>query len=611
MRLPLTLACLSALLLAGSGAAAAPILAPPGSPDFDASLDALRKGYERMEDEFVTPENGLFLDPIVAPAEVITVEAFFAQIEEQDFELFSGKHPYEVLLSYDEHGDEGNFAGIASVGVAARLMVLRKEGAPAAEIARARAAVVRAAKAWHAYGTIGGPGVVARGVRRVTPASPTDPPFPGAPVEIVPLFDANGAPLPADKVAVWRAPVAAGLDGWIWLDDTSKDQISGYALAVAWLWDALQGDPEAPVGLAGDMAAGLAAAARALMTTAPEKGIDLCIRDADGRLTKHHDLNPRTLTPEGAPVPEDFSLKNGFNALLALGVIRAAYHVSGDDEIGRYYYEELIGRRLMAVDPTTTLGIMYVGGATNYSNVNMAAIGLATLGRFETDPYVRERIAEALATQFWNAGSDRDASHVEQAWFDAIYGAYASAAPYTISQRVRQNLGGFPPAPCFERDRINCDATEIEAGQCVAIDGSTLIELLPGEGHGGQPVAKDIVPMSIRPDSDFMWRSDPHQVNGGASTRMDPRGDFLAAYWLARASELATPDANLSPNARPPLSYTLGPIDPEAEPPAQSNTEDTGCGCRAAGRTDSLPGIAALVMLGLAALRRQRAASCD
>jgi hypothetical protein len=117
MRLPLTIACLSTVLLAWSGAAAAPILAPPGSPDFDASLDALRKGYERMEDEFVTPENGLFLDPIVAPAEVITVEAFFAQIEEQDFELFSGKHPYEVLLSYDEHGDEGNFAGVASVGV--------------------------------------------------------------------------------------------------------------------------------------------------------------------------------------------------------------------------------------------------------------------------------------------------------------------------------------------------------------------------------------------------------------------------------------------------------------------------------------------------------------
>jgi hypothetical protein len=90
-----------------------------------------------MEDVFVTPENGLFLNPIVAPAGVITIEAFFAQSQEQDFEIFSGKHPYEVLLSYDEHGDEGNFAGVASVGVAARLMVLRKEGAPAAEIAHA------------------------------------------------------------------------------------------------------------------------------------------------------------------------------------------------------------------------------------------------------------------------------------------------------------------------------------------------------------------------------------------------------------------------------------------------------------------------------------------
>lgn len=585
--------------------------AEPILPTEPPALAALRGGYERLEDTFVTRENGLFLDPIAQPPHVATIEAFFAQSAELDFAAFSGLHPFEVLADYDEHGDEGNFAGIASVGVAARLLYLRQAGAPAAEIARARDAAVRAARAWHAYGAIGGPGIVARGVRRVTPAA-GDPPFPGTPPELVPLQDSGGSPLPVDKVAVWRAPVASGFDGWIWFDDTSKDQVSGYALAVAWLWDALSGDPEVDPQLLEDLAVGLGAFAHALMEVAPEVGVDLCIRDADGRLTRHFDLNPRLLGPDGIPLPEGGLLKNGFNSLLALGIIRTAYHVTGDPEIGRYYYEELIGRRRMAEDPTTTVAAMYLGAPTNYSNVNMAAIGLASLGRFESDPYVLAQLETTLSTQFWDAGSDRDASHVEQAWFDAVYGSYSAAAPRAISGRVENNLAGFPAAPCFERDRINCDEQEIAAKQCVAVDGVTAIEVMDGVGHNGQPVARDWLPMSIRPDSDFVWRSDPHTVNGSASTRMDPRGDWLAAYWLARLSELGDPEANRSPFARPALPYTLGEGEGGAggggggAAPSAPAAGDEGCSCRAAGSTGApLPSGGILwVLAALAAVGR-------
>ncbi|MFO0614451.1 MAG: hypothetical protein U0414_17840 [Polyangiaceae bacterium] len=576
----------------------------------DAPLVDLAKGYARLERTFVTRENGLFLDPIGKPEEVATIEGFFAQTANDDFQSFTGKHPFDVLASYDEHGDEGNFAGIASVGIAARLMVLRKEGAPAAEIAIARDAAVRAAIAWHAYGAIGGPGVVARGVRRVTPAG-GDPPFPGPAPEIVPLKDGGGSPLPADKHAVWRAPVAPGFDGWVWFDDTSKDQVSGYALAAAWLWDALHDDPMVDPKIAQDLADDLNRFARALMKVSPEHGIDLCLRDADGRLTSFNDLNPRSLSPDGEPLPEDYSLKNGFNALLALGIIRAAYHVSGDPEVGAYYYSELVGRRRMAEDPTTTLSFMYLGAATNYSNVNMAAIGLATLGRFETDPYVRERLGVTLDAGFWSAGSDRDASHVEQAWFDAIYGAYSASAPADIPARVSKNLSGFPPAPGFQRDRVNCDDAELAAKSCVAIDGTTILHILDETGHGGGPVAADILPMSIRPDSDFMWRSDPHSPNGHASTLMDPRGDWLAAYWLGRISTLATPVLNVSPFARPALPYTLGEGGAGG---ASSGTgggaplpSDEGCACSVtSARTDPRPLLTGAAMaLGLC-LRRAR-----
>lgn len=546
-RLAVSVAAL--LALSAAPAAADPILAGPGDPSFDAALEALASGYQRQQDVFATLENGLSLDAIFKPEEVPTVQAFFAQTATLDYQQFSGKHPYEAMIAYDEHGDEGNFAGVASVGVAARLIVLKAQGAPADEIARARDAAVRAAQAWHVYGAIGGPGVVARGVRRVAPWNAGDPPFPGMTPILTPLFDGAGNPLPPEKSAVWRAPVAPGFDGWIWFDDTSKDQVCGYALAVAWLWDALHDDPLVPPDVPAAIAADLAVFAKALMKVAPELGIDLVIRDADGRLTSHNDINPRQLGPGGV-LPESATLRNGFNAAMALAIVRAAYHVSGDEEIGKYYYEELIGKRDLPTDAATNAGALFVGAATNYSNVNMLAVSLATLGRFETDEYVKKQLDATLYGQFWSVGSDRDVSHVEQGWFDAIYGAYGPVAPLGIRTRMANNLGGFQPAPAFGRDRMNCDDAEIAAGVCLGIDGVTMIELMPTQGHGGGVVAKDIVPMSIRPDSDFAWRSDPHQVNGGASTVLNPGGDFLAAYWLARGSDLEERYKNRSPFAR-------------------------------------------------------------
>jgi hypothetical protein len=555
--LPLPLAAavaLAALSLPALPASADPILAGPGAPAYDASLGSLAAAYQRQQDVFATAESGLSLDVDVQSAAIQTVKDFFAQAMTDDFKQFSGKHPYEVMNGYGEHGDEGNFAGIASVGVAARLITLRAQKAPDAEIAKARASAVAAAKAWHVYGSIGGPGVVARGVRRAKPLDPSAPPLPGTTPDLTPLKDGSGNPLPAMKSGVWRAPVASGYDGWIWLDDTSKDQVSGYALAAAWLWDALVDDPAVDKQIPVDLAVDLAAFAKQLMKVAPELDIDLCIRDGDGRLTTFHDLNPRQIVPDSV-LPEETGLRNGFNAALALGIIRAAYHVSGDPEIGNYYYSDLVGKRDLPSQAATNAGFIYLGAATNYSNVNMLAIALATLGRFETDSYVRQKIGSTLDKQFWDAGSDRDVLHVKQAWFDAIYGAYGGAPPADLPARVTGNLGGFQQPPAFERDRINCDAMELSAGVCTAIDGKTQITILPDPGHGGDPVAKDPLPMEIRPDSDFQWRSDPHSPNGNASTNMDPGGDFLAAYWLSRASELG--GNNISLKARPPVPYTF------------------------------------------------------
>jgi hypothetical protein len=534
----------------GSVAAAEPILPAPSASSVDQTLADLAAGFQRQQDIFATAETGISLDIFIKPEDVDLVRTFFAQGAARDFQQATGRHPFSVVSSFEEYGDEGNFAGVASVGVAARLMVLRRDKAPDDEIVAARNAAIRAAQAWHVYGAIGGPGVIARGIRRVRPLNASDPALPTAIPEVVPLKDGNGNPLPTDKGDAWRAPVVPGFDGWIWMDDTSKDQVVGYALACAWLYDALKGDPLVPDDVLGSLAADMKHFGQALQTVAPETGVDLCLRDADGRLTGFHDLNPRELIP-GLVVPESDTARNGFNATLALAIVRASYQVSGDDAIGRWYYDDLVASRDFPTQIAANPGLIFMGEATNFSNVNMLAIAYATLARFETDPGVRAKLQDSIQHAFWDVGSARDVSHVKQAWFDAIYASLSpNADAGAIANRIREQLSGFQPAPAFERDRVNCDDQEIAAGQCLAVDDTTVIHIAAGTNHGGGKVADAVLPMSIRPDTDFEWRSDPFELNGSASNLMDPRGDYLAAYWLARLMDRDV-TKNVSPNARP------------------------------------------------------------
>src|SRR5207248_114027 len=106
------------------------------------------------------------------------------------------------------------------------------------------------------------------------------------------------------------------------------------------------------------------------------------------------------------------------------------------------------------------------------------------------------------------------------------------------------------------------------------------------------------------------WRSDPHAFNGSASTKMDPRGDWLAAYWLARLSELGSPTANLSPRARAPIPYTLGEQGGGggggAGGGAPTGGSGGGCGCRVASDAEGSPELLAAMMFGAALARRRR-----
>jgi hypothetical protein len=439
-----------------------------------------------------------------------------------------------------------------------------------------------------------------------------------------------GNPLPASKTDTWRAPVASGYDGWIWVDNTSKDQVSGYALGVLWLWDALRNDASAPKDVVDALVTDIVLFAKELMKIKSGPNVDLVVHDADGRPTSFGDLNSRLINGSGGIVlAANSSLQNGFNAALALGVIRAAHRMSGDPAIKQYYEDELVTARDYPKYAADTAALLFVGEATNFSNANMLAIALATLGRIETLPAVRTRL-NTLIDKFWDTGtSNRAAKGAKQPWFDVIVAGFGATAHPEIPGRMHDALVAYPAVPTIQRDVINCDAAEISALSCLAVDGVTTIPLSSTKGRGGSIVSTMSVPVAVRPDTNFAWRSDPFGVNDGASNRLNPRGDWLAAYWLGRLLD-QDPSKNLiGPDVVPPVggpdagpgsdagssggtsgtSASSGGAAPGAGDPGAAS-DSGGCGCLVEGRGSNAAGMLGLAGLAAAAAfarRRRRA----
>jgi hypothetical protein len=556
-----TAAVLAALMTAGAPAVPDSLVPPPS---IDPALGDLAAAYDRQFFTFNARPFGLSLDGHIIEAHRSLIAGFFGQSE--PFETYASMHPFEVLASYGEHGDLGMFGGVAAVGDALRYVVLRDSGAPAAEVDQAREAVVRAMNAIHIMQAITGePGVVVRGVMRITPDEAGAPPVPGCCPATMPLFDGGGNPQPVPKAGTWRDDLSTGglYPDWVWMDDTSKDQVDGYAAALGALWDAVVMDPTVPEEAKQVLVDDARAWAHKLMTPVPIEVdilgtvyVDMVLTDADGRLTNWYGLNPRVID-ESTPivVPEGFGTQNGFNALLGLSVIKVCHHLTGDEDIAAFYYDELIGRRGWLDKVKADLcGVknMYVGASTNFSNVNMAFTAVYSLLRYEGDAGIRDVYRDIVENHLYRPGLGRQAGGLGQSWFDLIFaGLRGGGTDSAAVSEALATLGQFTAPPYFNPEVINCDAAEISAGTCTAVDGTTVITLASGSGHGGSVVAENVLPKSLRPPSNFEWRSDPHDVNGGGGNRLNPGGDFRAAYWLGRFLQWSGDNSvNVSPYAR-------------------------------------------------------------
>lgn len=605
-------------LLTTSAAVADSIVPGPGEPGHDAALERLADAYDLQIHALIAVPLGFGLEAFVDdPGRRAIIDDFFAS-GASDFRAHTGRHPYEVIEAYGEHGDLGMFGGVQAAGDAFRYAVLRDSGAAPARVDAARQALLRAMDGLHWMTQITGePGLLARGIRRAMP-EPGDPPLPGTLPVTLPLFDAMGRPQPADKEPTWRDDNSGELPFLIWIDDCSKDQIDGYIFALGAMYDVVAEDETIPRErvdrlVADSLAIGLRLLER--VEVAPGVEVDLVIQDADGRPGTFHDLSAEEIAP-GAVLPGAPAI-NGFNGWMALGIIRTLYHITGDERLGRFYYEELLAGRDYLTSVEDSIAVMYFGEQTNYSNVNMAFVAAYGILRYESDEVIGLRARTILNDHLYAPDKNREARGLGQSFFDFIYAAFRvgprDVGRTAIAEGI-STLGEFPSPPYWNPLVDNCDAAEIASGTCTLIDG-TVVSIAADGGWGGGTVAVEPLPKRLRPPSNFEWRSDPHSVNGGGGGRLNPGGDFHAAYWMGRyLQQGSTGFENVSPLARPAPPRVPGPdggsgVDGGVRADAGGGGgSGDGCGCRVAG-TPGLgfaSGAVIAAVAWLAGVRRRR-----
>lgn len=649
-------AILAAILACSSSVALAEPLFPAGAyPALDQTMARHhRQFYELNAAPFGLSLNG-HIPPLSTPEGAAArglIDAFLAQDAELDFQTHSGKHPFEVIATYGEHGDLGFFGGVALLGTAFEYMTLKRDGASAEALAASRARVVRAVESWHIFYVVtGGGGLVARGIRRVVPEDPSDPPIPDPTPDFIPLFGADGKPLPAPKDnGSERADASDGAlppGTWTWIDSCSKDQLSGQVLGMVALYEAIKDDPDIDQALVTRMQADARGVGEMLMqkrellgletaaSLSPGTLYDLIIMDADRRATFFHDLNPFSL--EKVYVDPEGGTFNMFNVVMAWGIIKGLHHITGDERLEAFLYDDLLDERAFPAkitdrDAPGVIDYMYAGLKTNFDVPDMTGVVLFLALWLEKDPAVTAPLHDYLEHAWWlDPGESRTARLAKQPLWHALYLAVTARGtdPVLVAE-LADLLEGFTLGPYWETARTNCDEAEIAARECLAIDGKTTL-VLEGQAPNGRWLATEALHPSIRPTSDFNARSNSFEVNGGGGgDKLNPGGDLMAAYWMARYFQARAPgQSSLAKNARDhmPIGGAAPVADPGPEPAAEPTPETApdasaepgpdagptvegeivagGGGCAGGGATHGLMFALLAALLAVAARRRE------
>jgi hypothetical protein len=506
----------------------------PAEEGHDAGLAEVAARRDRQYHVFHVLPTGVNAEIGISPdktAERQAIEDFLNHGDGWDFEAASSYRVLDVVDSWWKVA--GMYGGAGLAADAFRYGVMRDQCYPQEEVDRARQQLLRGLDSLHMAFAITGMDGIARGFSNRT--------YPGGDNPATPLFDGQGNPLPEEKSnGTWRGDNSGGrYPDFVWEDSCSRDMLIGWMVGMGAAWEVIEDDKS----ISGEVKDTMRDDARGLagnLRTVRENGYDLELEDADGRTTYHGYLNENNLDRIYAD-----GIRNGFHTIMALGVIGVLAAVAGDPGIDSYLYDELIADREFAVIAKEDMLIVNLEEVTNFSNYNMAFDGAWLALRFIEGDGVRADLREALEKQLYDTPGKRfQPLEQKQSFFDLVYAAgmcdSSADSPcrtdpdQSAVDRALQTLEEFPKPPFFEFERINCDDTEIQSGQCLAEDGTPLT-VLGTVGRNGDLITAEPLPMRIRPPSNYYWRSNPYMPNGGsAGSGMYAGPDFRLAYWMGR-----------------------------------------------------------------------------
>ncbi|RME26017.1 MAG: hypothetical protein D6806_06900 [Deltaproteobacteria bacterium] len=462
------------------------------------------------------------------------VEDFLRKTSGWDFEAATGISPAENFDAW--HLAAGAYAGVGLAADAYRYGVMRDQCYPPEQVDTARQQLLRAIDGWLlAMEVTGKPGVIARAIMNRD--------YPGTEgIETVPLFDGQGNPLPEEKNnGTWREDQSGEHPNIIWVDSCSRDMLIGWVVGLGAAWEVIENDETIPVELKERLRSRALELADNLRRVRPN-GYDLELEDADGRTTFHGYLNENNLDRMYID-----GVRNGFHAIMALGIIAALVDVTGDRDLENYLYKELIDERDFARIAAENTIVINMEEVTNFSNYNMAFEGAwLALRHLHRDPIARQDIREAVEVQLFDTpGKHFQPAEFGHAFFDLVTVASRcdaeagvgcrQAVDEALIQRIVQTLSEFPQPPFWEFKRENCDDREIASGSCIAEDGQTHLTVLGEVGRNGDLIVAEPLPMRLRPVSNYYWRSNPYKPNGGNDgPGMYAGPDFRMVYWAAR-----------------------------------------------------------------------------
>ncbi len=515
------------------------LLPGPCQTGYDADLARKARLVDRQWTTFNAAAHGLSSDVGVAEEDRALVEGWLSEKDDWDFEAYAGKPATEVISSH--HKVAGLYGGVGAAADAYRYGVLRDQGYPKAEVDQARKQLLRAMDAIHLATRITGvPGVIARGFGRI------DLPGDGQNVTTVPLKDGDGNPLPEPKNnGTWREDFSGEYPNYRWEDSCSRDMYVGWVSAYAAVWEVIAEDPAFSDELKQRLRKDATDIARELMVV--RDGVhDLEIPDADGRTTYHGYLHENTIDRVYVPGP-----LNGFTAMMSVGIVAAWVYVTGDADLEAWFEDELLAKRRIHEVARDKVGLVVdLGEVSNYSNYNMAFQGgwlaISYLRNEEARAAVREGLGPGL---YDRPGRGRQPREIGHSLFDftwaAAKGDYSAHRPMTEEPDLDALESGlwtlrhWREPPTWGEGILNCpdavcdcDDPEVSSSECTAEDGRPLT-VLGCVGRNCDLICVEPLPITIRPTSNYYWRSNPYRPNGGGGGLL-PSVDFRIAYWMAR-----------------------------------------------------------------------------